>query len=92
MFTYQNNQYIPMESLSGIIEDASGVFSRLPSENKVVIVSDTAFAVFEKFAESQNAVVSSYIVPVSSDQLAGDFSDGTRGVLKSHVARLFHVA
>lgn len=94
MFTYKDNQYIPMESLvkSGIVEDVFGVFSRLPSENKVIIVSDEAYTLFKQFADRQSATVSSYIVPISSDHLSGDFSDGMRGVLKSHVTRLFHVA
>ena len=94
MFTYKDNQYIPMESLvkSGIVEDVFGVFSRLPVENKIIVVSDEAYSTFEQFANQQSATVSSHIVPMSSDQLSGDFSDGMRGVLKSHVTRLFHVA
>lgn len=94
MFVYQDNQYIPMESLvnSGIVEDVFGVFSRMPSENKVVIVSDVAYQTFKEYADKQGGSVSSWIVPMSNPTLSGDFKDGMRGVLKSHVSRLFHVA
>ena len=83
-----------MESLikSGIVEDAFGVFSRLPAGNKIVIVSDEAYEAFEKFAEHQGGTVSEWIVPVSSVYLSGDYADGMRGILKSHVTRLFHVS